>query len=612
VQPIVIWFGRVGGPDPAVSALLENPASAAFGLPCSRDRAARHTGPAEDLRGSRADVGGACRAPASLHRRGLSTRALGGVTLAGRCAPSRAGPVYVCEDPYAAASSQESGALLRFQRATDPARCVFLDRRPTPPVQNCADALGRTAWVSFGRAGRTPWSRGVRSNAQGLPVAGARASLARPLLTVVRPWAARGPECAAWLRERARLARPDTDYWLQPGQTRPHHGVARRLAHLRTRTTKAWPLRALGAGAAAPDPCTSCRRRFNRAVPAAAPRESQRLLRSGSPAAVQACRQGWWAARAAVCRALLRLCVRGRTAIDSPSTPVLCARGAAAARPCRWWCSCSAGRPPPSSSGLPPQARAASPVIGRRPGTGRSPLASIRFPWETVFGGVVVAPGRGGGRTRRQARRPYPRPSRTTPLRSTAARAQTAPVTVAQAEKRAIGGRLFGRSTARARRRDMRSRIGIETARGARCEVAPGSRPPQPRRPAHPPRPRRAGTPGVEAQAPAAGFADDFQRPRRNRELSTGVTQGVGIRRTPGPEGPPEITKVGKEGKEGAQPPARAPSGVDAGASEAAGRGNSTPRAAIVAARRPGSPGFPHPPGPVSQIRAMRALEAGA
>src|SRR4030081_963254 len=136
VQPIVIWFGRVGDLI-LMSALLEI-IHRRFGSPCHLIGAG--SWPAQ-LYATHGDVARV----SCLHRYTAWVfdpawwRTLRALRARG------ADPVYVCEtDPRKLARIRR---LLSFS-GTEPARCVFIARESSPDAphaRNCADALGRCA-----------------------------------------------------------------------------------------------------------------------------------------------------------------------------------------------------------------------------------------------------------------------------------------------------------------------------------------------------------------------------------------------------------------------------------------------------------------------------------
>src|SRR6266513_1510880 len=226
VQPIVIWFGRVGDLI-LLSALLEI-LHRRFGSPCHVIGAGAW--PAE-LYAAHADVARV----SCLHR--YTAWAFDPTWWRTRRSlrASRAGPVYVCEtDPRKLARIRR---LLRFS-GIEAARCVFLAPTHRGDTQTGLDTtlphtskIAPTHWVdrlvSFGRltpaafdAADYPWP--------------APAPRGAPLLTVSE--AARA-ECAAWLERQG--WRDRTLILVQPGNRRTMRG--RRLRVLPA-DDKAWPL----------------------------------------------------------------------------------------------------------------------------------------------------------------------------------------------------------------------------------------------------------------------------------------------------------------------------------------------------------------------------------
>jgi len=241
VQPIVIWFGRVGDLI-LLSALLEI-LHRRFGSPCHVIGAGAWLG---EIYAAHADVARV----SCLHR--YTAWAFDPTWWRTRRAlrASRAGPVYVCETDLRKLARIRR--LLRFS-GIEAARCVFLAQTdldtalphtsriaPTHRVDAQTDldtALPRTSkiapthWVdrlvSFGRL--TP----AAFNASDYPWP-APAPRCAPLLTVSD--AARA-ECAAWLERQG--WRDRTLILVQPGNRRTMRG--RRLRVLPA-DDKAWPL----------------------------------------------------------------------------------------------------------------------------------------------------------------------------------------------------------------------------------------------------------------------------------------------------------------------------------------------------------------------------------
>ncbi len=232
VQPIVIWFGRVGDLI-LLSALLEV-LHRRFGSPCHVIGAG--SWPAQ-IYASHSDVARV----SCLHRytawgfdpawwrtlRALRAR--------------RADPVYVCEtDPRKLARIRR---LLRFS-GTEPTRCVFIAPESSPGATHSVDAqtgldtalphtskIEPTHWVdrlvSFGRL--TP----AAFNAADYPWP-APPPRGAPLLTVS---AAARAECAAWLERQGWSER--TLILVQPGNRRTMRGRRLRVS---AADDKAWPL----------------------------------------------------------------------------------------------------------------------------------------------------------------------------------------------------------------------------------------------------------------------------------------------------------------------------------------------------------------------------------
>jgi heptosyltransferase-2/heptosyltransferase-3 len=237
VQPIVIWFGRVGDLI-LLSALLEV-LHRRFGSPCHLIGAGSWL---TELYAAHGDVARV----SCLHRytawvfdpawwrtlRALRAR--------------RADPVYVCEtDPRKLARIRR---LLWFS-GTEPARCVFIAPESSPGGKIApthwvdaqtdldtalphASRIAPTHWVdrlvSFGRL--TP----AAFNAADYPWPAAPPPRCAPLLTVS---AAARAECAAWLERQGWGER--TLILVQPGNRRTMRGRRLRIS---AADDKAWPL----------------------------------------------------------------------------------------------------------------------------------------------------------------------------------------------------------------------------------------------------------------------------------------------------------------------------------------------------------------------------------
>ena len=221
VQPIVIWFGRVGDLI-LLSALLEV-LHRRFGSPCHVIGAG--SWPAQ-IYASHSDVARV----SCLHRYTAwgfdpawwrTLRAL---------RASRADPVYVCEtDPRKLARIRR---LLSFS-GTEPARCVFLapESSPGDTALPHTSKIAPTHWVdrlvSFGRL--TP----AAFNAADYPWPAPPPRCA-PRLEVS---AAARTECAAWLERQGWGER--TLILVQPGNRRTMRGRRLRVS---AADDKAWPL----------------------------------------------------------------------------------------------------------------------------------------------------------------------------------------------------------------------------------------------------------------------------------------------------------------------------------------------------------------------------------
>ena len=219
VQPIVIWFGRVGDLI-LLSALLEI-LHRRFGSPCHVIGAGAWLG---EIYAAHADVARV----SCLHR--YTAWAFDPTWWRTRRAlrASRAGPVYVCETDLRKLARIRR--LLRFS-GIEAARCVFLAQTDLDTAQPPTSKVAPTHWVdrlvSFGRL--TP----AAFNAADYPWP-APAPRCAPLLTVSD--AARA-ECAAWLERQG--WRDRTLILVQPGNRRTMRG--RRLRVLPA-DDKAWPL----------------------------------------------------------------------------------------------------------------------------------------------------------------------------------------------------------------------------------------------------------------------------------------------------------------------------------------------------------------------------------
>jgi ADP-heptose:LPS heptosyltransferase len=215
VQPIVIWFGRVGDLI-LMSALLEI-LHRRFGSPCHLIGAGSWL---TELYAAHGDVARV----SCLHRytawvfdpawwrtlRALRAR--------------RADPVYVCEtDPRKLARIRRLLSL----SGTEPARCVFLDSA-LPHTSKIAPTHWVDRLVSFGRL--TP----AAFNAADYPWPAAPPPRCAPLLTVS---ATARAECAAWLERQG--WRDRTLILVQPGNRRTMRGRRLRVS---AADDKAWPL----------------------------------------------------------------------------------------------------------------------------------------------------------------------------------------------------------------------------------------------------------------------------------------------------------------------------------------------------------------------------------
>jgi len=245
VQPIVIWFGRVGDLI-LMSALLEI-LHRRFGSPCHLIGAGSWPAQLYAAHGDVARVSCLHRYTAWVFdpawwrtRRALRARG--------------ADPVYVCEtDPRKLARIRR---LLSFS-GTEPARCVFIAREPSPDAAHAlphASEIAPTHWVdaqtgldttlphtseiapthwvdrlvSFGRL--TP----AAFNAADYPWPAAPPPRCAPRLEVS---ATARAECAAWLERQG--WRDRTLILVQPGNRRTMRGRRLRVS---AADDKAWPL----------------------------------------------------------------------------------------------------------------------------------------------------------------------------------------------------------------------------------------------------------------------------------------------------------------------------------------------------------------------------------
>jgi heptosyltransferase-2/heptosyltransferase-3 len=223
VQPIVIWFGRVGDLI-LMSALLEI-LHRRFGSPCHLIGAGSWPAQLYAAHGDVARVSCLHRYTAWVFdpawwrtRRALRARG--------------ADPVYVCEtDPRKLARIRR---LLSFS-GTEPARCVFIARESSPDAAHAlphTSEIAPTHWVdrlvSFGRL--TP----AAFNAADYPWPAAPPPRCAPRLEVS---ATARAECAAWLERQG--WRDRTLILVQPGNRRTMRGRRLRVS---AADDKAWPL----------------------------------------------------------------------------------------------------------------------------------------------------------------------------------------------------------------------------------------------------------------------------------------------------------------------------------------------------------------------------------
>jgi ADP-heptose:LPS heptosyltransferase len=213
VQPIVIWFGRVG--DMIMLSTLLEILHRRYGGRCHLIGAG--SWPAE-LYAAHDNVARIT----CLHR--YTGFLFDGAWWRGRAAlrASRRDPVYVCEyDPRKLARVQR---LLRASR-TDPARCLFITRTA------CLQEAGQAHWIDrlvcFGRltppafdAADYPWP--------------APPPLCAPHLAVPAPARA---DCAAWIEAQGWGGQPLV--LVQPGNRRTMRGRRLRIS---SEDDKAWPI----------------------------------------------------------------------------------------------------------------------------------------------------------------------------------------------------------------------------------------------------------------------------------------------------------------------------------------------------------------------------------
>jgi heptosyltransferase-2/heptosyltransferase-3 len=221
VQPVVIWFGRVGDLI-LMSALLEI-LHRRFGSPCHLIGAGSWLA---QLYAAHADVARV----SCLHRYTVWVFDPAWWRTLRVLRARSADPVYVCEtDPRKLARIRR---LLSFS-GTEPARCVFLGPESSldtaPPHSS---KIAPTHWVdrlvSFG--GLTP----AAFNAADYPWPAAPPPRCAPLLTVS---ATARAECAAWLEGQG--WRDRTLILVQPGNRRTMRGRRLRVS---AADDKAWPL----------------------------------------------------------------------------------------------------------------------------------------------------------------------------------------------------------------------------------------------------------------------------------------------------------------------------------------------------------------------------------
>jgi heptosyltransferase-2/heptosyltransferase-3 len=224
VQPIVIWFGRVGDLI-LMSALLEI-LHRRFGSPCHLIGAGSWL---TELYAAHGDVARV----SCLHRYTVWVLDPAWWRTLRALRARRADPVYVCEtDPRKLARIRR---LLSFS-GTEPARCVFLAPESSPGAAHTAlphtSKIAPTHWVdrlvSFGRL--TP----AAFNAADYPWPAAPPPRCAPRLEVS---AAASAECAAWLERQG--WRDRTLILVQPGNRRTMRGRRLRVS---AADDKAWPL----------------------------------------------------------------------------------------------------------------------------------------------------------------------------------------------------------------------------------------------------------------------------------------------------------------------------------------------------------------------------------
>ena len=214
VQPIVIWFGRVG--DMILLSALLDILHARYGGRCHVVGAG--SWPAEIYATHSAVARVSC-----LHRytAWVFDPAWWRTVRALRAA--RADPVYVCEtDPRKLARIRR---LLAFS-GTDPRRCAFITPESGPECTHWVDRL-----VSLGRLTPPAWDPAAYPWPSPAPRCAPRLEVS----------AAAHTECAAWLEDKGWHERPLV--LVQPGNRRTMRGRRLRLS---TADDKAWPLERWG------------------------------------------------------------------------------------------------------------------------------------------------------------------------------------------------------------------------------------------------------------------------------------------------------------------------------------------------------------------------------
>jgi heptosyltransferase-2/heptosyltransferase-3 len=211
LQPVVIWFGRVG--DLILLSTLLDILHRRYGSPCRLVGAGSWT---REIYRTHRDV-----AQISCLRRYTPFmfdvawwRALAALRR------NRTGPIYVCE--YDRRKLKKIRHLLRWS-GTDPARCLFITEEPSYREAHWVDRL-----ISFGRL--TPKAL----SAADYPWPTANPPLCAPRLEIS---AADRADCSAWIAAQGWTGRPLI--LVQPGNRRTMRGNKLSISPL---DDKAWPV----------------------------------------------------------------------------------------------------------------------------------------------------------------------------------------------------------------------------------------------------------------------------------------------------------------------------------------------------------------------------------